>query len=43
VDTRADLGDVEERKFVTLPGLELRLFGRYTKYAIPASEIFESV
>jgi hypothetical protein len=28
VDPRADLGDLENRKFVTLPGLELRPLGR---------------
>jgi hypothetical protein len=28
VDPRASLGDVEKRKFLTLPGLELRPLGR---------------
>jgi hypothetical protein len=28
VDPRAGLDDVEKRKFLTLPGLELRLLGR---------------
>jgi hypothetical protein len=28
VDPRAGLDDLEKRKFFTLPGLELRLFGR---------------
>jgi hypothetical protein len=28
VDPRADLGDVEKRKFLTLPGLELLTLGR---------------
>jgi hypothetical protein len=28
VDPRADLDDVEKRKFLTLPGLEHRLLGR---------------
>jgi hypothetical protein len=28
VDPRAGLGDVEKKKFLTLPGLELRPFGR---------------
>ena len=28
VDSGASLGDVEERKFLTLPGLELRALGR---------------
>jgi hypothetical protein len=28
VDPRADLDDVEKRKFLTLPGLELRPLGR---------------
>jgi hypothetical protein len=30
VDPGAGLDDVEKRKFLTLPGLELRPFGRYT-------------
>jgi hypothetical protein len=38
VDTRAALDDVEERKFVTLTGLELRPLGRYTDCAIPAPQ-----
>jgi hypothetical protein len=39
---RVCVDDVEERKFLTLPGLELRLLGRqplpslYKDYAIPA-------
>jgi hypothetical protein len=28
MDSRASLGDLEKRKFLTLPGLELRPFGR---------------
>jgi hypothetical protein len=28
--------DLEKRKFLTLPGLELRPLGRYTDYVIPA-------
>jgi hypothetical protein len=40
VDLRASLDDLEKRKFLTLPGLELRSPGRparsYTDYAIPA-------
>jgi hypothetical protein len=42
VDPRAGLDDVEKRKFLTLPGLELRpsvfqpVATRYTDYAIPA-------
>jgi hypothetical protein len=28
VDPRAGLNDVEKRKFITLPGLELRILGR---------------
>jgi hypothetical protein len=45
VNPRACLDDMEERKFLTPPGLELRPLGRqpaairYTDYAIPASEI----
>jgi hypothetical protein len=40
--SRAGLDDLEKRKFLTLPGLELRPFGRpavasrYTDYAISA-------
>jgi hypothetical protein len=33
VDPRAGLDDVEKRKFLTLPGLELRLLGLYTDCA----------
>jgi hypothetical protein len=36
VDLRAGLDDLEKRKFLTIPGLELRPLGRYTDYAIPA-------
>jgi hypothetical protein len=38
VDPRASLDDVEKRKFLTLPGLELGPLGRpaRTDYAIPA-------
>jgi hypothetical protein len=42
LDLRAGLDDLEKRKFLTLPGLELRPLGRpavasrYTDYAIPA-------
>jgi hypothetical protein len=39
VDPRVGLDNVEKRKFLTLPGLELRPLGRstsrYTDYAIP--------
>jgi hypothetical protein len=39
VGTRAGLDDVEKRKFLTLPGLELQLVAsRYTDYAIPAPQ-----
>jgi hypothetical protein len=31
VDLRAGLDDVEKRKFLTLPGLELRLLGRLAR------------
>jgi hypothetical protein len=31
VDLRADLEDVEKRKFLALPGLELRPLGRPTR------------
>jgi hypothetical protein len=31
VDPRAGLDDMEKRKFLTLPGLELRLLGRPTR------------
>jgi hypothetical protein len=45
VDVRAGLDDVENRKFLTLPGLELRPLGRpssrYTDYAIPTPIIFQ--
>jgi hypothetical protein len=35
VDPRAGLGDVEKKKFLTIPGLELRpLASLYTDYAI---------
>jgi hypothetical protein len=36
VDTRAGLDDVEKRKLLTLPGLEIRPLGLYTDCAIPA-------
>jgi hypothetical protein len=42
VNPRAGLDDVENRKFLTIPGLELRTSvvqpaaSRYTDYAIPA-------
>jgi hypothetical protein len=40
VDARAGLDDVEKRKYLALPGLELRPLGRpasrCTDYAIPA-------
>jgi hypothetical protein len=45
VDLRAALDDLEKRKFLTLPGLELRPLGRpavasrYTDYAIPAHNL----
>jgi hypothetical protein len=45
VDPRANLDDMEERKFSTLPGLELRPLCRparsqpLTDYAIPAHRI----
>jgi hypothetical protein len=38
VDPRSGLDDVEERKFLILPGFELRHLGRYTDYAIPAPD-----
>jgi hypothetical protein len=43
MDPRAGLDDVKKRKFLTLPGLELRpsvvqpVASRYTDWAIPAS------
>jgi hypothetical protein len=46
VDLRAGLHDLEKRKFLTPPGLELRPLGRqpvasrYTDYAIPAPSVF---
>jgi hypothetical protein len=38
VDPTADLNDLEKRKFLLLPGLELPLLvaSRYTDYAVPA-------
>jgi hypothetical protein len=42
VDPRVGLEEVEKRKFLTLPGLEVRTLGRparsqsHTDYAIPA-------
>jgi hypothetical protein len=37
VDPRASLDDLEKRKFLTLPGLELQpVASRYTDYATPA-------
>jgi hypothetical protein len=42
MDPRAGLDDVKKRKFLTLPGLELRpplvqpVASRYTDYVIPA-------
>jgi hypothetical protein len=41
VGLRTGVDDMEKRKFLTLPGLELRPIGRparsrYTHYAIPA-------
>jgi hypothetical protein len=36
VGPRAGLDDIEKRKFLTLPGLELRPLGRYTDCATPA-------
>jgi hypothetical protein len=46
VDPRAGLEDLEKRKFLTLPGLELRpprssVASRYTDYAIPAPHRWE--
>jgi hypothetical protein len=41
VDPRAGLDDVENRKFLTVPGLEFRTLGRYTDYAIPAPILCE--
>jgi hypothetical protein len=44
VDPRAGLDDVEKRKFLTLPGLELRtsvfqpVASRYTDYALEESK-----
>jgi hypothetical protein len=46
VDPRTGLDDVEERKFLTLPGLKLRhlrcptIASRYTDYVIPAALFF---
>jgi hypothetical protein len=46
VDPRADLDDVEKRKFLTLPELKLDISAvqpvasRYTYYAIPAHIFF---
>jgi hypothetical protein len=37
LDLRAGLDDLEKRKFLTLPGLELP--SRYTDYAIPAHNL----
>jgi hypothetical protein len=37
VGTRAGLDDVEKRKFLTLPGLELRSASHYTDCAILAA------
>jgi hypothetical protein len=40
VNTRTSPDDVEKRKFLTLPELELRPLGRrYTDYAIPACQL----
>jgi hypothetical protein len=43
VDPRAGVDDLKEIKFLTSPGLELRVVqpvaSRYTDYAIPALEI----
>jgi hypothetical protein len=37
VDLRAGLDDLEKRKFLTVPGLELQpVASRYTDYTIPA-------
>jgi hypothetical protein len=41
VGPRAGLDDVEKRKFLTLPRLEIRPLGRFTHYAIPAPTITE--
>jgi hypothetical protein len=42
VGPRAGVDDLEKRKFLTLPGLELRPLGRavsrYTDYAFPAAD-----
>jgi hypothetical protein len=39
VDLRAGVDDLEKRKFLTLPGLELQpVASRYTDYAIPAPD-----
>jgi hypothetical protein len=47
VDPRAGLDDLEKRKFLTPPGLELRPLGRpasrYADYAIPAPRMNKEV
>jgi hypothetical protein len=43
VDLRAGLEDLEKRKFLNLPGLELRPLdrpARYTDYAIPVPVMY---
>jgi hypothetical protein len=44
VDPKAGLDDVEKRKFLTLPGLELiqPVASGYTDYAIPAVSGFRN-
>jgi hypothetical protein len=42
VDHRAGLDDVEKRKFLTLPGLDLRPLGRPYRLRYPGSNVYRS-